>query len=250
MKKVIAGNWKMYSSQASAVALAKAMVDAAGNDDRVTVVLCPPFPYLTKVAEVLAGSKVKLGAQNAYLEKEGAFTGEVAPPMLVDVGCQYVILGHSERRHKLGESNEVIARKLRAALDAGLHVILCIGETLDERQSGQTLDVLKTQLAACLPVVKAGEAARLVIAYEPVWAIGTNVIATNEQIVEAHGFVRELARQHLGEEAASALPIQYGGSVSASNAAEILKLRDVDGVLVGRASLDAAGFRTIIQAGI
>src|SRR5262245_30043639 len=150
MKKIIAGNWKMYSNQATAVALSQAVVETAGQDDRVTVIVCPPFPYLAKVADVLAGSKVLLGAQNLYLEKEGAFTGEVSAAMLVDVGCQYVLVGHSERRHKLGETDDLIARKVRAALDGRLKVIMCIGETIEERKANQTMKVIRERIEASL----------------------------------------------------------------------------------------------------
>src|SRR5438552_761980 len=172
-KKIVVGNWKMYTSAATARALAAAVVKGLGGETRVTVGVCPPAPYLIPVAEVLRGSAVGLGAQNCYHEKEGAFTGEVSPAMLTDVDCRYVILGHSERRHKLGESDAFINRKVHAALAAGLHVILCVGETLQERQANRTEAVLDAQLGGSLADMTGEQMARLVLAYEPVWAIGT-----------------------------------------------------------------------------
>jgi triosephosphate isomerase len=247
-QKFVAGNWKMYTDRASARQLAGAVVRGLGGDDRVRVALCPPFPYLLVVAEVLTGSPVALGAQNCYLEKEGAFTGEVSPTMLLDVGCRHVILGHSERRHKLGESDSFINAKVRAALAAGLHVILCLGETLQERQSGRTEAVLQTQLAGSLAGLNAAGLANVVLAYEPVWAIGTGHNATPEQAQQAHAFIRGWIRQHFGEESAAALPIQYGGSVKPDNAAELLRQPDVDGGLIGGASLKADQFLAIVRA--
>jgi triosephosphate isomerase len=249
-KKFIAGNWKMYTTSATARELASAVARGLGAETRVTVAVCPPFPYLIPVAEALRGSPVALGAQDVYCEKEGAFTGEVSPSMLLDVGCRYVIVGHSERRHVLGENDQLINRKTQAALAAGLHVILCVGETLAEREGNRTEAVLDAQLSGGLAGLTADRLAGLVIAYEPVWAIGTGRNATPEQAQDAHAFIRRRVGQMFGEKAASALPIQYGGSVKPDNAATLLSQPDVDGALVGGASLKADSFLAIVRAGI
>jgi triosephosphate isomerase len=249
-QKFIAGNWKMYTTAATARELASAIVRGLGSESRVAVAVCPPFPYLIPVAEVLRGSPVALGAQDVYCEKEGAFTGEVSPAMLLDVGCRYVIVGHSERRHVLHETDALINRKVQAALAAGLHVILCVGETLAEREGNRTEAVLDTQLSGGLAGVTADRLANLAIAYEPVWAIGTGRNATPQQAQEAHAFIRRRVGQMFGEKAASALPIQYGGSVKPDNAAALLGQPDVDGALVGGASLKADSFLAIVRAGI
>jgi triosephosphate isomerase len=247
-RKFVAGNWKMFTTAATGKALAAGIVRGLGAQDRVTVAVCPPFPYLLDIAEVLRGSRVALGAQNVYPEKEGAFTGEVSPTMLLDVGCRYIIVGHSERRHKLGEDDRFINRKVKAALAAGLHVIFCIGETLDERQANRTESVLDRQLSGGLAEVEAKSLDRLVIAYEPVWAIGTGQNATPAQAQQAHAFIRRQIATRLGEEWARTLPIQYGGSVKPDNAASLLRQPDVDGALVGGASLHAEQFLAIIRA--
>jgi triosephosphate isomerase len=249
-KKFVAGNWKMYTNAAAAKQLAAGVVQGVGKDERVTVALCPPFPYLALVGEVLRGSPVALGAQNAYPEKEGAFTGEVSPWMLADVGCRYVILGHSERRHKLGETDEFISRKVHAALAAGLRVILCVGETLEERQADRTEAVLAAQLSGSLAGMDAAGLANVVLAYEPVWAIGTGVNATPQQAQDAHAFLRGRIAERFGAAAAGNLLIQYGGSVKPDNAASLLHQPDVDGALVGGASLKADQFLAIVRAGL
>jgi triosephosphate isomerase len=246
--KFIAGNWKMHTNAASAEQLARAVVNGLGNDTRVQVAVCPPFPYLARVAEVVRGSPVALGAQNLYPEKEGAYTGEVSPVMLLDVGCRYVIVGHSERRHVLGESDAFIRRKVVAALSSGLSVILCVGETLQQRQADATESVLQTQLESGLADVTAEALSRLVIAYEPVWAIGTGQVATPEQAQHAHAFLRQRFAKIFGEEKARALPIQYGGSAKPENVIGLLRQPDVDGALVGGASLKADMFLAIINA--
>ena len=246
-QKFIAGNWKMFTTAATARQLAAAVArGVAGSPVRVAV--CPPFPYLAAVAEAVGGSPVELGAQNLYPEKEGAFTGEVSPAMLLDVGCRHVILGHSERRHVLGETDAFINRKVLAALAAGLRVILCVGETLAEREGDRTESVLDTQLTGGLAGLSAENLADVVIAYEPVWAIGTGKNATPEQAQQAHAFIRGRIGQRFGEERASALPIQYGGSVKPDNAASLLGQPDVDGALVGGASLKADQFLAIVGA--
>src|SRR5438445_12958502 len=244
-KKFVAGNWKMYTTAATARQLAAAVAQGLGKEDRVTVAVCPPFPYLAMVAEVLRSSRVGLGAQNLYPEKEGAYTGEVSPAMLLDVGCRYVILGHSERRHILGERDEFINRKVKAALAAGLHVILCVGEKLDERDAGKTNTVLDTQLTAGLSDIAADAMKNLVIAYEPVWAIGTGRTATPEQAQVAHAFIRGRIKQIFGDATAASLVIQYGGSVKPDNATALMQQPEVDGALVGGASLKAGEFLAI-----
>ncbi len=243
----VCGNWKMFTRAHSAKDLAAA-VAAGVTDDRVRVAVCPPYPYLAMVAEVLRGTRVELGAQNLYPAREGAFTGEVSPEMLQDIGCRFAIVGHSERRHGLGEKDAFINRKVRAALDAGLGVVFCIGETLEERQSGQTHSILTTQLVEGLQGIQAAELPRIVVAYEPCWAIGTGQNATPEQAEEAHAYVRGLCRQYFGDAAAERLIIQYGGSVNPQNAAAILSEPDVDGALVGGASLHAEKFLAIVAA--
>jgi triosephosphate isomerase len=247
-KRYVGGNWKMNTTLATARTLAAAVVQGVGSEDRVTVALCPPFPYLLPVGELLRGSPVVLGAQNMYCEGEGAFTGEVSPTMLRDVGCTFVILGHSERRHILGESNAFINRKVHAALQAGLAVVLCIGELLEERQAKRTEDVLRTQLTASLADVDAAALARMVIAYEPVWAIGTGQTATPDQAQAAHVFIRGQIAARFGEEVAQRIPIAYGGSVNEKNVADLLAEPDVDGGLIGGASLKADQFLAIVRA--
>jgi triosephosphate isomerase len=242
----------MHTSAAAARQLASAVVHGLGTEGRVRVALFPPFPYLALVGDVLRGSPVALGAQNFYPESEGAFTGEVSPAMLRDVGCQYVLLGHSERRRKpeLAESNALVSRKVHAALAAGLHAILCLGETLEERQAGQTEAVLETQLSGCLPGLDLARRARVVLAYEPVWAIGTGHSATVEQAQQAHAFLRRRIRETFGEEAAAAIPILDGGSVKPDNAAALLRQPDVDGALVGGTSLNADQFLAVVRAAL
>jgi triosephosphate isomerase len=247
-QKFVAGNWKMYTSLAGARELA-ATVAKGVVDDKVTVAVCPPFPWLLPVAETLKGSKVALGAQNCHYAPEGAFTGEVAPKMLIEAGCKYVIIGHSERRHGSAEPDLFLNRKVKAGLKAGLSVIFCIGELLGEREAHLTEETLAFQLAAGLSGVPAASLANLVVAYEPVWAIGTGKTATPAQAQDAHAFVRKEFAKHFGDGAAGALIIQYGGSVKPDNAAEILKQPDVDGALVGGASLKADSFLAIVNAG-
>jgi triosephosphate isomerase len=249
-KKIVVGNWKMYTNASTARQLAAAVVKGLGSETRVTVTVCPPAPYLSHVDEVLRDSAVSLGAQNCFYEKEGAFTGEVSPVMLVDVGCRYVVLGHSERRHKLGETDAFINRKVHAALAAGLYVILCIGETLAERQANQTEVVLDAQLNGSLAELDAAALAKVVLAYEPVWAIGTGHNATPEQAQAAHAFIRKRIGERFGTDAARALLIQYGGSVKPDNAAALLQQPDVDGGLVGGASLNAEQFLAIVRAAL
>jgi triosephosphate isomerase (TIM) len=243
----VCGNWKMFTNAQSGKALAAA-VAAGVQGDRVRVGVCPPFPYLALISETLAGSRVSLGAQNLYPAFEGAFTGEVSPAMLKDVGCRFVIVGHSERRHGLGEKNAFINHKVKSAFAVGLEVILCVGETLEERQTGQTEAIIQTQLDEGLQGIPANEIALLVVAYEPVWAIGTGHNATPEQAQQAHQFIRGVFARRFGSEAAKQLVIQYGGSVKPDNSRAILSQSDVDGALVGGASLQADSFLAIVAA--
>ncbi len=245
--KFIAGNWKMFTTQAVAAELARAVV-AGCAQYKTKIALCPPFTAISTVVEAVRGSAVTVGSQNCYFENEGAFTGEIAPQMLLDVGCKHVILGHSERRHVLGESDEMVNRKVKAALAAGLEVIFCIGETQSQRQADQTESVLAVQLTSGLAGLSASDLNQIVIAYEPVWAIGTGVVATPEQAQKAHVFIRGTIAGNFGENAAAKLLIQYGGSVKPENATTLLHLPDVDGALVGGASLKADLFLAIIRA--
>ncbi len=250
-RKFIVGNWKMHTTAAFASRLAKAVADAVGMDDRVSVAVCPPFPYLALVGEMLKGSRVALGAQNLYPDKEGAFTGEVSPTMLLDVGCKYVILGHSERRQKLGESDAFINQKVKIALAAGLNVIFCCGETLQQREANQTEAVLDRQLIQGLADLSADTLTRLSIAYEPIWAIGSlGHHATPEQAQEAHAVLRRRFGRIFDDKSAEALVIQYGGSVKPDNSAALLGRHGVDGALVGGASLHVDQFLAIVRAGI
>src|SRR5260370_17022401 len=212
-QKFVAGNWKMCTNAYTAKQLAAAVVKGLGYEIGVRVAVCPPAPYLIPVGEVLRGSAVALGAQHVLTEKEGEFSGEVSPVMLADVGCKYVILGHSERRHKLGETDAFINRKVRAALAAGLQAILCVGETLAERQGNRTEAVLDTQLDGSLAALDAADLAKVVLAYEPVWAIGTGQNATPEQAQQAHPFIRARVAAKFRHPAAQALPTQYGASL-------------------------------------
>jgi triosephosphate isomerase (TIM) len=246
----IAGNWKMNTTRSEAIDLVRALREMLTGVDTVDVAVCPPSVYLDAVADALGGSIVGLGAQNMYHESGGAYTGELSGAMLLDIGCRYVILGHSERRHILGESNEAVCRKVHAALVVGLTPIVCVGETLQEREAGKTSDIVAEQFFGSLAGVSADQALRIVIAYEPVWAIGTGVNATPEQAEEVHANLRGIMAGRYGAVVADQIRIQYGGSVKADNAAELLAKADIDGALVGGASLQAAGFAKIVQAAV
>lgn len=245
----VVGNWKMNTTLAPAQSLAAEVVSGIGGGlAGVEVGVCPPFPYLIPVAEKIRGSKVALGAQNAAFEKPGAFTGEIAIEMLLDVGCEWVILGHSERRQFFGDTDEVINKKVVACHDRGIKVIFCIGEMLDDRKSNRTDAVLEVQLTKGLQGITAAQMERIVIAYEPVWAIGTGVTATPEQAEETHAFIRKWLTQRFGQVVADKTRIQYGGSVKGDNAKELLAKPNIDGALVGGASLKADQFLAIIRA--
>lgn len=244
----IAGNWKMNLNRASAIALARDLVERVSNVKAVDIAVCPPSPYLDAVGGILKGTCVGLGAQNVYHEKEGAFTGEISAAMLVDIGCKYVILGHSERRRIMGETNEAVCRKVHSAIAAGLLPIVCVGETRQEREAGKTMDVVREQFYGSLAGLKAEQARQLVIAYEPVWAINTGLNATPEQAEEVHADLRNALEARFGAALAAEMRIQYGGSVKPSNAKELLAKPNIDGALVGGASLKACDFVPIIEA--
>lgn len=245
---IIAGNWKMNMLLGPAGALAAGVRDALRGVSGVEVVLCPPFTALPAVREAVAGSAIGLGGQNCYSKESGAFTGEVSPQMLRDAGCRWVIVGHSERRNVFGESDALLAEKAAFALASELRVMFCIGETLAEREAGDTFSVLDRQVSVGLGNLDAARLAGLVIAYEPVWAIGTGRNAAPAQAEEAHAFIRGKFGDIFGDSAAMALRIQYGGSVKASNAAELLGQENVDGALVGGASLEVEGFAAIVKS--
>jgi len=247
-KKFIAGNWKMNLDRAAAVKLAEAVAKRAGDFPNVDIALCPPFVYLDAVAKVVSGSRVALGAQNMYHEAKGAFTGEVSPAMLLDCGCRYVILGHSERRDIFRESDSDVSRKLKAALAAGLLPIVCVGEHLAEREAGRTADVIRTQFEGSFAEISADDVKKTTIAYEPVWAIGTGKVATPQQAEEVHADLRKMIEARYNTEVASQVRIQYGGSVKSSNSAELMHEPDIDGALVGGASLVADDFIGIIAS--
>ena len=245
---LIAGNWKMNTDQGSAVALAEGIVSQAGQAPHADLLVCPPFVYLATVGKALAGSRVALGAQDMYHEENGAFTGEISAAMLCDVGAGYVILGHSERRHILGETDAVVNKKTLAALAAGLLPVVCVGETLAEREAGRTAEVIREQFEGSLVGITEDQMANVVIAYEPVWAIGTGKVASPQQAEEVHADLRRLLAKQYNAVLAGRVRILYGGSVKPDNAGEILRQENVDGALVGGASLKAADFVGIAAA--
>ncbi len=248
-RPIIAGNWKMNKTVPEAIAFARELRgQLAVIRDKVEVVVAPPFVDLQPVAKVLEDSNIGLAAQNCHWVESGAFTGEVSAPMVKSAGCEYVILGHSERRQLFGETDETVNKKIRAVLDAGMKPILCLGETLAEREAKRTLDVVARQLRGGLQGVNAVEAAEVVIAYEPIWAIGTGRNATSDQAQEVHAHLREQLTVLFGRPIADRIRIQYGGSVKPDNAAELLRQPDVDGALVGGACLKVAEFTAIVKA--
>ena len=245
---LIAGNWKMNLTLSASLELAEGLKKAASGISNVDIAICPPSVYLERVAAVVQGSNIGVGAQNVYFEKEGAFTGEVSVSMLKDIGCRYVILGHSERRNILGESSEQVNLKTHAALAAGLIPIVCVGELLKERDAGTTEQVVRRQFDGSFSGVSAEEMKKCVIAYEPVWAIGTGKVATPDQAEEVHAAIRKMIEKNYNKDVAETVRIQYGGSVNDKNAQEILAKPNVDGALVGGASLKVEPFMGIIKA--
>ncbi len=249
-KKLIAGNWKMNKTSPDALTLSKEIVAEVGKVIDVDIVICPPFTSLETVGKTVDGSNVKLGAQNMHPEANGAYTGEVSAPMLRAIFASHVILGHSERRAYFGETDAFINKKVLVALTNQLRPILCVGETLAEREGDATLKVVQTQLEAGLAGVTKEQAPTVIIAYEPVWAIGTGKVATTEQAQEVHAFIRSLLVKLFGEPAAQKVRILYGGSMKPSNAPELLAQKDIDGGLIGGAALEVRSFVDLVQAAI
>lgn len=247
-KKLIAGNWKMNKSAAEAAPLAQEIVAAAGRNTDVDIVVCPPFTALETVGKIIDGSSIKLGAQNMHPEASGAYTGEISAGMLRDLFATHVLLGHSERRSYFGETDAFINKKTLAALKNQLRPILCVGESLAEREAGTTLKVVQTQVEGALEGVTNEQMTNVVIAYEPVWAIGTGKVATTEQAQEVHAFIRELLVKLYGDAIAQKIRILYGGSMKPANAPELLAQKDIDGGLIGGASLESRSFLELINA--
>ena len=248
-RKIIAANWKMNMTQAESQRFVDSFLREIGEITDVEVVIIPPFTALAKVTEAVGKApNIKVGAQNMYWEKSGAFTGEISAPLLRDLFVHYVVLGHSERRTLFGETDEMVNRKVRAALEANLHPLVCVGETLDQRDKGNVEKILSMQLRGSLAGLKPEELQETVIAYEPVWAIGTGRNATPQQAQEAHAFIRKILREISDETTADRVRIQYGGSVKPENARELMSQPDIDGALVGGASLDSRSFVQIVKA--
>ena len=245
-KPILAANWKLHKTVPESVAFAEKFLPLVDGYDAAEAVLAPPFTALDALGRALSGSSVSLAAQNVNPAAKGAFTGEVAPAMLADLGCAYAIVGHSERRALYGESSAFVARKAAALLEHGIRPIVCVGETLPQREGGRALEVVREQLTASLAEVPAGRAAEVVVAYEPVWAIGTGRTATPEIAQEVHGFLRELLRARFGD-AGDTIRIQYGGSVKPENVDDLMAQPDIDGALVGGASLDPESFARIVR---
>lgn len=246
---LVAGNWKMNTNRATGTELAAALsANAPATEAGVEVLVCPPYPYLSAISDAVSGSAVQVGAQDVYFEASGAFTGEVSVGMLKDVGCSHVIIGHSERRHVMGETDEIINKKVKSSIAGGLTVVLCVGELLSEREAGQTEAVLDAQMAGGLADVSEDDAKDLVIAYEPVWAIGTGVTASPEQAESAHEHLRKWVASRYNSSFSEKIRILYGGSVKADNAETLIGQANVDGALVGGASLKPDQFIPIIEA--
>ncbi len=246
-RPMIAGNWKMYKDLTEAVELTNGIKRGVYRIDNVDIVVCPPFTNLGEVSEMVLNSEVALGAQNCHWEKEGAYTGEVSVGMLKSVGCRYVIIGHSERRKYFGETDETVNKKLKASLAGGLIPIVCVGETLEEREASRTIEVVKTQVVGGLKGLGEEALEKLIIAYEPVWAIGTGKTATPEQAQEVHAMIRKLLADLYSKEFSSSIRVLYGGSVKPDNIEELMKAEDIDGGLIGGASLKADGFADMIK---
>lgn len=249
-KKIVAGNWKMNMTTAEATALVNALKEDLANFRDVEVVLCPPFTALATVSELVHDTHLDLGAQNMHWAKSGAYTGEISAGMLRELYCHYVILGHSERRQYFGETDAIVNRKTQAALASSLHPIVCVGETLQEREAGKVEEVITTQVQGSLAGLSAKELLDSVIAYEPVWAIGTGKTATSDQAQEVHALIRQILTKAYDATVAQGVRIQYGGSVKPSNAKELFSMPDIDGGLIGGAALDAKSFIDIVRAAV
>jgi triosephosphate isomerase (TIM) len=249
-KPLVAGNWKMNKTLAEAASLAREIRQGYQETMAAEVVLAPPFTALTLIAKEISGSAIQLAAQDMFWEKQGAYTGAISPVMVKDAGCRLVIIGHSERRQYFGESNETVNKKIKAGLDAGLIPIVCMGETLAQREAKDTMAVITSQLSEGLSGLAATDIGKLIIAYEPVWAIGTGRTATLEQAQEVHSFIRRLLVDQVGAEVAEGLRLLYGGSVTPDNIRELAQAPDIDGALVGGASLKADSFLKIVALGV
>ncbi len=246
----IAGNWKMHKTIPEAVELVKALNEAISEPTDAEIVAIPPATALSEVKKALQGSTIKIGAQNFYWEEKGAFTGEVSAPMLKDAGCQYVVIGHSERRQYFGETDETVNKKIRAALAQELIPIVCIGESLEEREKEETIEKVESQINAGLNGLGKEEMSQIITAYEPIWAIGTGLTATPAQAEEVHSFIREKLTEKYGNEIASCAIILYGGSVKPENTCSLLIEQNINGALVGGASLEAGSFIQIVKESI
>ena len=246
-KVIIAGNWKMNKTASEGVALVKALKGLVADVDNVEIVVCPPFTSIEAVARELKGSNIKVGAQNVHWKENGAYTGEISCAMLKEIGIDYVIIGHSERRQYFGETDETVNLRVKAALAAGFKVMVCVGETLEEREGAKTNDVLSTQLGGGLAGLTAADMENVVIAYEPVWAIGTGKTATPDMAEETHAFIRQTVAKLFNEEVAANVRIQYGGSMKPENAAELVAQADIDGGLIGGAALKADSFAALVK---
>jgi triosephosphate isomerase (TIM) len=246
-KKLIAANWKMYKNPTQTKEFFRDFLPLISGHDRDEIAVCPPFVDLHAALELAKGSQVTIGAQNVYWKDEGAFTGEISPSMLVAIGCTHVIIGHSERRQYFGETDDTVNLKLKAALENGLTPITCVGEVLEEREAGLTEDVLRRQCLRAFHTISAKKAAKLVIAYEPVWAMGTGKTATPQMASDAHALIRGEAAKAFGQEFADKLRILYGGSVKPENAKALMSEEEIDGALVGGASLDPKSFAAIVK---
>lgn len=246
-RPLIAGNWKMYKTPDEAAETAKQLVRHAGAVTDIDMMIAPTFIALAAVFAAIKNSPVALGAQNLYWENEGAYTGEISAPMLKSAGCQYCIIGHSERRQYFGETDETVNKKIKAAIKAGLQPVFCVGETEKERESGQTLSILDKQIKKGLEGLVLAQLDSLIIAYEPVWAIGTGKTATDDQAQEVHRFIRSLVKDNFGRALSDSIRILYGGSVKPDNIASLMAMSDIDGALVGGASLSAESFSQIIK---
>ena len=249
-KPIVAGNWKMNKTSDESEALARGVVEAVAGVDGVDVVICPTFTSLERVASVVKGTPVGLGAQNVYWEAEGAFTGEISTAMLLTCGCTHVILGHSERRQFFDETDATVNRRVKAALEAALSPIVCVGETLEERESDVTDDVIKAQVTGSLEGLSPEDVAKLVLAYEPVWAIGTGLTASPEQAEAVHALIRNVLADGFGKDVSEAVRIQYGGSVKPDNAAVLFSQPNIDGGLIGGAALDAESFAAVVKGAV
>jgi triosephosphate isomerase len=246
-KPIIAGNWKMYKTIPEAKSLVSGMISKLGALTKVEVVFCPPFTALSVVKELVKGTPFGLGAQNLYWKEQGAFTGEISPLMLKDIGCDYVIIGHSERREHFGETNQTVNTKVKAALAAGIKPIVCVGESLAQREAGETKSLIKTQTEQALADIPVTAIPDLVIAYEPIWAIGTGKSSNGQDANEVCGLIRSTVGSMFGAEAAQKMRIQYGGSVKAENIKEFMDQPEIDGALVGGASLEVESFAKIVN---